>query len=84
MNLLTVNQVARQLSVSERTVYALCDTGKLRHARIGTGRGTIRIPEDAVAEYLASVTTGVQTAPRQPPVPSQPVETGAFKIRSRA
>jgi hypothetical protein len=34
-------------------VYALCSDDRLRHVRLGLGRGTIRIPTDAVDEYLA-------------------------------
>ena len=46
-DLLTVKQAADQLNVSQRTVYDLCDKGRLRCQRIGIGRGTIRIcPSD--------------------------------------
>jgi excisionase family DNA binding protein len=40
---LTVQQAADRLGVSGRTIYDLCDSGDLKHQRIGTGRGTIRI-----------------------------------------
>ncbi|CAN5804166.1 hypothetical protein BH23PLA1_BH23PLA1_18740 [soil metagenome] len=39
------------------TVYNLCGRGLLRHHRIGLGRGAIRIPEPAIAEYLESSST---------------------------
>lgn len=40
---LTVYQAAERLGVSERTVYDLVRSGRLRSTRIGNGRGTIRI-----------------------------------------
>jgi excisionase family DNA binding protein len=46
-SLLTVAQVAAALNVSPGTIYRLIESGKLRHSRFGSGRGTIRIrPED--------------------------------------
>lgn len=48
--LLTVAEAADRLGVSPRTLYRLCDDGKLPHQHLGTGRGTIRIrPEDLAA-----------------------------------
>lgn len=44
---LSVREYAATFGVSIATVYAMCATGKLAHVRLGTGRGTIRIPEDA-------------------------------------
>lgn len=41
---LSVRAYAETFGVSVATVYAMCATGKLAHARLGTGRGTIRIP----------------------------------------
>lgn len=46
-------KAAALLLVSPATVYALCEARKLRHQRIGLGRGKIVVPEDAVAEYLS-------------------------------
>ena len=40
---LTVQQAAALFNIPARTLYALCADGSLPHARIGTGRGTIRI-----------------------------------------
>lgn len=42
---LTVKQAAQRLDCSKSLVYALCAAGRLRHYRIGVGRGTIRIEE---------------------------------------
>jgi excisionase family DNA binding protein len=41
-------------------VYSLISSGKLGHYRIGNGRGRLRIPEDAIEEYLARCTFGVR------------------------
>ena len=40
---LTVQQAAALFNIPARTLYALCADGSLPHARIGMGRGTIRI-----------------------------------------
>jgi excisionase family DNA binding protein len=42
-DLLTVRQAAAQLNVSQRTIYDLVESGRLKCQRIGIGRGTIRI-----------------------------------------
>ena len=49
--MLTVKQAADQLGVSPSLVYGLCKEGRIRHERHGLGRGTIRIPPDALDEY---------------------------------
>jgi excisionase family DNA binding protein len=46
---LKVGEAAKMLQVSADAVYSLCETGKLKHHRIGNGRGTIRIlPADLI------------------------------------
>jgi excisionase family DNA binding protein len=64
--MLTVKQAADVLGVSSALVYALCASRRIRHERHGLGRGTIKIPEDAIAEYRRSVTVEAQlpTAPK--------------------
>jgi excisionase family DNA binding protein len=49
---MTVKQVAARLEVSTATVYALIGSHKLGCYRIGNGRGTIRISEQHIREYL--------------------------------
>ena len=56
MGNLTVSQVAERLGVAVATVYTLCSRRKLAHVRIGVGRGAIRIPEQAVEEYVKRAT----------------------------
>ncbi len=52
--MLSVKQAAERLGVSPALVYALCAKNRIRHERHGLGRGTIRIPEDALNEYRKS------------------------------
>ena len=51
--MLTVKQAAERLNCSPSLVYELCAKGRIRHVRIGFGRGTIRIVEEALVEFLA-------------------------------
>jgi excisionase family DNA binding protein len=46
-----VKQVAERWRVSRSVVYALVAAGVLRSVRVGLGRGTIRVSEDAVLAY---------------------------------
>ncbi len=58
--MLTVAAAAKQLGVSPSLVYGLIAARKLRHCRIGNGRGRLRIPDDAIGEYLARCTFDVK------------------------
>jgi excisionase family DNA binding protein len=72
----SVAGAAKELGVSAGTIYALCRARRLRHERIGLGRGKILIPEDALEEYRRSVTVAAeQSAP--PPKPK--VSQGQFR-----
>ena len=66
-NMLTVRQVAEHLQVSVATIYCLCAQGKLPNVRIGVGRGTIRIREEDLADFLETET--VRLATRAEPSP---------------
>ena len=57
---MNVKQAAERLEISVSLVYSLAAAGKLRHCRVGHGRGRLRIPEDAIEEYLARCTFGVR------------------------
>lgn len=48
-----VKAVADMLDVSVATVYRAVESGQLDAYKLGTGKGTIRIPGEAVAAYLA-------------------------------
>ncbi len=69
MKLLSIKEAAELLSLSCGLMYALCARKKIRHERHGLGRGTIKIPEDAIDEYRRSVTVGPQPEAPPPPVP---------------
>ena len=64
-NMLTVRQVAEQLQVSLATVYLMCNRGKLPHVRIGVGRGTIRVDEQTLEEFIQMATV----QPKEPAAP---------------
>lgn len=49
---LSVKQVSERLGVSRACIYEMVALGKLSHVRIGARRGTIRIPEQVLEEYL--------------------------------
>jgi excisionase family DNA binding protein len=70
--MLSVAEAAAALGVSRNLVYGLCQRKKIRHERHGLGRGVIRIPEDAIQEYRASVTvkTGQEKPSASPPRPN--------------
>lgn len=52
----TVRDAAEKIGISQSLVYELIRLGVIRHSRHGRPgcRGTIRIPDEAVAEYLAN------------------------------
>ncbi len=65
--MLTVKQAAVRLSVSPTTVYGLCQRRKLRHVRVGLGRGAVRIEEKDLEEYLKGATVGPERVEPSPP-----------------
>ncbi len=75
--LLTVKLSADRLGISPGLVYSLVAGRKLRFVRIGNGRGRIRIPEEAIEEYLARSTF----APRDPQTPSGQVRLKHLRLR---
>lgn len=73
MRRLSVREAADCLGLSSALVYGLCARRRIRHERHGLGRGTIRIPEDAIEEYLRSVTVGAEKGAAPPPLTALPV-----------
>lgn len=66
--LLTVKETAAAMKLSESAVRSLCDRQLLKVTRIGAGkgRGTVRIYEASVLEYLEGQTQqAVSVAPKQ-------------------
>jgi excisionase family DNA binding protein len=53
---MTVMEAAERIGISSSLIYELCRLGMIRHSRHGRPgkRGTIRISEDAVTNYLAA------------------------------
>lgn len=53
---MTVHEAAQKIGVSASLIYDLCKQGAIRHSRHGRPgkRGTIRISDEAVAEYMAA------------------------------
>ncbi len=52
--MLKVREVARLLNVSLGCVYALFESGRLACHRIGLGRGTVRVSDADLNDYLAA------------------------------
>ena len=71
----TVKQTAERLGVSASLVYGLCSAGRLRHERYGLGRGTIRVPPDALDEYRRAQTVPAASRVATTPAPkTKPVQ----------
>jgi excisionase family DNA binding protein len=49
-----VKVVANTLDVSVATIYRAVESGALRAHRLGTGKGAVRIPGDALLDYIAA------------------------------
>ncbi len=64
--MLTVAEAAEILGVGPQLIYQLVASRRIRFCRIGKGRGVIRIPEDSIQEYIASVTVDVQSGSTKP------------------
>ena len=64
---MTVKQAAARLEVSQATIYSLVAAGKLRCVRVGIGRGTIRILDEHVADYMAKAEPKVKQLPAPAP-----------------
>jgi excisionase family DNA binding protein len=54
--LFRVAEIAARLTVDKTTVYRQIKAGRLEAIRIGSGRGTVRVPAESLAKYEASIT----------------------------
>jgi len=79
MKLLTVRECAQMLSVSPGCVYQLVSQKKLPHLRVGCGRGTIRIPEEVLEEFLRSNLVDGARLPSRPSQRKPKGSGGLFK-----
>ena len=50
--MMTVEDVARRLKMSDGFVYNVVASGRLKHHRFGKGQGGIRVSEEQLAEFL--------------------------------
>lgn len=78
--MMRVAEVARRLDVSAKTVYSLLEGGRLRCYRVGNGRGSYRVTEEHLRDYLEGVAIGgaIATASQSTPGPPPAV---AFRHR---
>lgn len=53
---MSVGQIVDELGVHKTTVYREIKRGNLKAYRIGTGRGTLRVPASSLAEYRETIT----------------------------
>ena len=83
MKTYSVQEAAALLKVSAGTIYGLCSRRRLRHERIGLGRGIIRIPEDAIGEYRLSRTVPAETVGQAaPPAPKpKPIKLQHLRLK---
>jgi excisionase family DNA binding protein len=70
LTMLTVREVAERLKVSPGLIYALVESKKIGHHRVGRGRGRIRFSEENLADYLR----GTESRPADPAPRRQPVK----------
>jgi excisionase family DNA binding protein len=62
--LMKVAVAAWRLSASESFVYQLINDGRLKHYRLGTGQGGLRVSEEQLQEYLATQEEGGASRPK--------------------
>jgi len=63
-----VKAVAEMLDVSVATIYRAIESGALRALKVGTGKGALRVPADAIQDYVAACQQAALAS-----VPSLPV-----------
>ncbi len=64
--LMTVEDVARRLNVSDSFVYGSIADGRLKHHRLGKGQGGIRVSEAQLAAFLRLTERGGEEIPPEP------------------
>ena len=82
--LLTVKQVAERLNVEPSCVYAVLGARQLRFVRLGFGRGTIRVREEALHRFVEenTVPRRVKSCRKRPaPAPSAFTHLDAVQLR---
>jgi excisionase family DNA binding protein len=79
-NLLKISEVAARLSCTRSFVYALVESGRLKHHRLGRGQGGIRVSEEQLQEYLRGTEKGGGPRP-QPDPPAKPVRLKHLRLK---
>jgi excisionase family DNA binding protein len=64
--MMTVEEVARRISMSDSFVYGAIHDGRLKHHRFGKGQGGIRVSEAQLAAFLAETERAGSPAPELP------------------
>ena len=73
MALMKVKEVAEYLNVCDSFVYALMDSGRLKHHVLGKGQGGKRVSMEQIQQYLQSVEKGGDPEPK-PKAPAQKIK----------
>jgi excisionase family DNA binding protein len=68
-----VKVVAEALDVSVATIYRAVESGALGAVRLGTGKGAVRIPGDAITAYISACERAAAKTPRSQGEPSEAV-----------
>ena len=71
--LMTAEEVAKRLNMSDSFVYAAIASGRLKHHRLGRSQGGIRVSEEQLAAFLGDTerSGGAVKPPKTPPRPKQ-------------
>ena len=83
--MMTVEEVAQRIAMSDSFVYGVIADGRLKHHRFGKGQGGIRVSEQQLAAFLADTERGGDTpneeatrpaedAPKAPRAKGQKIE----------
>jgi len=68
-----VKAVAESLDVSVATIYRAVESGALRAVRLGTGKGAVRVPGEAITAYITACQRAAAKTPRAQSEPSEAV-----------
>lgn len=75
-DMMTVEDVARRLNVSDSFVYGAVSAGRLKRHRLGKGQGGIRVSEEQLAAFLRATERGGEVEPEPAPIIPRP---GTFR-----
>jgi excisionase family DNA binding protein len=64
--MVSVKELAKELGVSSKTIYALVEREEIPFLRIGVGRGTLRFDVDEVKQALRRKSKSLAEVPKRP------------------